>query len=151
MTLPVLRSQNPPATAAGVEPLRELASLHRLVTTMLGALPFPAARAWTPPADVTETDDAYLVEIDVPGVDRKHLTVEITGTVLRVHGEIVEKEKIGWLRHRTRRVGRFAHHTRLPGDIDDEHVSADLAGGVLTVRVPKTEAARPRRIPVNAA
>ncbi len=155
MTLPVLRSTPAPAEpVSGLEPLRELAQLHQrmnqLMSTVLGAEPFAATgHGWTPLADVTETDDAYLVEIDVPGVDRKNLTVEVTGTGLRVHGEIVEKEKVGWLRHRTRRVGQFAYRTTLPADIDGDHISADLADGVLTVRVPKTEAAKPRRIAVN--
>jgi HSP20 family protein len=107
------------------------------------------AQGWTPLADVTETDDAYVVEIEVPGVDRKDLTVEAVGGELRVSGEIVEKEKVGWLRHRTRHVGQFAYRTTLPADIDTDDISADLADGVLTVRVPKTEAAKPRRISVN--
>jgi HSP20 family protein len=153
MTLPVLRSQNSSAPATGLDPLREIAQLHQrmnqLFTTMLGDFPSPVTGGWTPLADLTETDDAYLVEIDVPGVDRKNLTVEVTGTGLRVHGEIVEKEKVGWLRHRSRRVGRFSYHTQLPGDIDADHISADLTDGVLTVRVPKTEAAKPRRIPLS--
>lgn len=151
MTLPVLRSPN----LATAEPLREMAQLHermnQLFTSMLGDVVSPATGAWTPLADVTETDDAYLVEIDVPGADRKNLTVEVTGAELRISGEIVAKEKAGWLRHRTRPVGRFAYHTSLPGDIDSEHITAGLADGVLTVRVPKSEAARPRRIAVTAA
>jgi len=156
MTLPVLRSTAPPAgTSAGPDPLPELAELHqrmsRLMSTVLDTGPFAAtAQGWTPPADVTETDDAYLVDIEVPGVDRRNLTVEVAAGELRVSGELVEKEKIGWLRHRTRRIGQFAYRTTLPGDIDTDHISADLADGVLTVRVPKTEAARPRRITVNA-
>jgi HSP20 family protein len=163
MTLPVLRSHQPQrADGHGrtVDPLRELAALqHRmslLMHNMLGA-PFSAdllpsaTGSWTPLADVRETEDGYLVEIDVPGVKRKDLTVEIAGTELRVTGEIVEKEKVGWLRHRTRRVGQFSYHTQLPADIDAEHISADLVDGVLTVRVPKTEAAKPRRITINAA
>ena len=75
----------------------------------------------------------------------------IAGTELRVSGEIVEGEKVGWLRHRTRRVGQFAYRTLLPPDIDTDQISADLADGVLSVRVPKTEVAKPRRITVNAA
>jgi HSP20 family protein len=153
MTLPVLRSPNTPTAAADFEPLREIVQLHQrmnqLFTSMLGDLAPPATGAWTPLADVTETDDAYLLEIDLPGVDRKNLTVEVTGTGLRVYGEIVEKEKVGWLRHRTRRVGHFSYHTQLPSDIDADHISADLADGVLTIRVPKTEAAKPRRILVS--
>ncbi|AVT37710.1 Hsp20/alpha crystallin family protein [Plantactinospora sp. BB1] len=154
MTLPVLRS-NPSASApAGYEPLREFAQLQQRMTdmlaTVLDGMPLAAGAGWTPLADVTETDDAYLVEIDLPGVNRKDLTVEVAGDQLRVSGEIVEKEKVGWLRHRTRRVGQFSYQTLLPGGIDAEHISADLADGVLTVRVPKTETARPRRITVNA-
>lgn len=156
MNLPVLRStQVSDGNATAWEPLRELAQLHhrmsQLMTAAFGSdLSSVTAQGWTPLADVTETDDAYLVEIEVPGVHRKDLTVEVAGGELRVSGEIVEKEKVGWLRHRTRRVGQFAYRTSLPGDIDADHISADLADGVLTVRVPKTEAARPRRITVNA-
>jgi HSP20 family protein len=156
MTLPVLRSAPvSDGNAATWEPLRELARLHQrmsqLMTTALGAdLLSGTAQGWTPLADITETDDAYLIEIEVPGVHRKDLTVEIAGGDLRVSGEIIQKEKLGWLRHRTRHVGQFAYRTSLPADIDTDHISADLADGVLTVRVPKTEAAKPRRIAVNA-
>jgi len=151
MTLPVLRSPNgtPPW-----DPMRELDQLQQrmtqLIGTVLGSAGDPATGAWTPLADVTETDDAYLVEIELPGVDRKDLSVEVAANELRIDGEIVEKERVGWLRHRTRRVGRFAYRTTLPGDIDGDRISAGLADGVLTVRVPKTEAAKPRRITVNA-
>ena len=156
MTLPVVRSAPPSVdTSAVPDPLRELAQLHQrmsqLMSSVLDTQPFAAtAQGWTPLADVTETDDAYLVEIEVPGVDRKNLSVEVAAGELRVSGEIIEKEKVGWLRHRTRRIGQFAYRTALPGDIDTDHVSADLADGVLTVRAPKTEAAKPRRITVNA-
>jgi len=155
MSLPVLRSTPlPDGNGSAMDPLRELAQLHQRMSQLMGAalgadLLSATAPGWTPLADITETDDAYLVEIEVPGVHRKDLTVEVAGGELRVSGEIVEKEKVGWLRHRTRRAGQFAYRTTLPGDIDTEQVSADLADGVLTVRLPKTEAARPRRITVN--
>ncbi|MFJ1543269.1 Hsp20/alpha crystallin family protein [Micromonospora chalcea] len=156
MKLPAVRSTPPPVdTSVGPDPLREIVQLHQrmnqLRSSMLGPAPFAAmAQGSTPLADVSETDDAYLVEIDVPGVDRKNLNVEVAASELRVSGEIIEKQKIGWLRHRTRRVGRFAYRADLPCDIDTDHVSADLADGVLTVRVPKSEAAKARRITVNA-
>jgi len=157
MTLPVLRSHQPHHHDGGRhgDPIRELAALQQrmsqLMTTMLGTdLLAGVHGTWTPPADLTETDDAYLVEIDVPGVKHNDLTVEVAGGELRVTAEIVEKEKVGWLRHRTRRIGQFAYRANLPGGIDSDHITADLADGVLTVRVPKTEAAKPRRITVNA-
>lgn len=157
MTLPVLRTADLRPTYDGrqSDPLRELEQLQQrmtqLMSMLLGADPLTGtAGTWTPLADMTETDDAYLVEIEVPGVKRNDLTVEIAANELRITGEIVEKERVGWLRHRTRRVGRFAYRTLLPGDIDADHISANLADGVLTVKIPKIDAAKPRRITVNA-
>lgn len=56
---------------------------------------------------------------------------------------------VRWGRSRTRRIGRFDYRMSLPADIELEQVSAVLANGVLTVRVPKTEQARPRKIPIS--
>jgi len=66
-----------------------------------------------------------------------------------VHGEIKERERVGILRRRTRRTGQFDYRVRLPGDVDEEGIEASLEGGVLTVRVPKSERARRRRIEVK--
>lgn len=142
---PACTPAHPAARAGTAAPAHEPADDHR-------ARRRTAARdgARLDAGDLIETDDAYLVEIELPGVRRRDLTVEVTGVELRVDGALVEKEKVGWLRHRTRRVGRFAYRATLPRDIDTGHISADLTGGVLTVRAPKTEAARRRRITVNA-
>jgi HSP20 family protein len=77
---------------------------------------------------------------------RDDITVEATGNELSITGEYKEKERVGLLRRRTRRVGQFEYRASLPSDVDIEHISADLADGVLSVRVPKREAAKPRRI-----
>jgi HSP20 family protein len=106
-------------------------------------------RAWAPLADVTETDEAYLVEVELPGVRRDDITVDLAGTELSISGEVEEKERQGLFRQRTRRVGQFAYRVTLPRDVDADKIQADLADGVLTVRVPKTEAAKPRRIAIN--
>lgn len=66
-----------------------------------------------------------------------------------MHGEIEEKERTGVLRHRTRRTGRFDCRVTLPQDTDEEHISAELADGVLTVTVPKAQKAKPRRIEIT--
>jgi len=108
-----------------------------------------AAGAFTPLADLEETDEAYVAEIELPGVKLEDLTVEVAGRLVTVSGERKEKERIGILRRRTRTVGRFHYEVLLPGDVDEEHVDASLHEGVLTVRVPKPASARPRRIPVT--
>ena len=105
--------------------------------------------AFTPLADVEETDEAYVAEIELPGVGADDLSVEVAGRRLTVTGERKEKERVGILRKRTRTVGRFHYEVLLPGDVDEENVHASLEDGVLTVRVPKPASQRPRRIPVN--
>lgn len=67
------------------------------------------AGGFTPLADVEETDDACVVEIDLPGVKRDHVAIEVAGRRLTVSGERKERERVGILRRRTRTVGRFQY------------------------------------------
>ena len=97
-----------------------------------------------------ETDDAYVVEIDLPGVKRDDIDIQLSDRQLTVSGEIKEKERTGILRRRTRRVGQFSYSVTLPADVDADKVSAHLDDGVLTVRVPKPEQAKPRRIEITS-
>src|SRR5690606_26074444 len=151
MTLPVPRATH--HRAAG-DPRREIGALHRQMTQLVSAA-FGASGlddwrlSWTPLADVSETDDAYHVEVELPGVRREDVDVHVSGRELSVSGEFKQRERAGLFRTRTRRSGRFEYRTVLPEDIDADRVTAELADGVLTVRVPKQEAAKPRRVPVS--
>jgi HSP20 family protein len=108
------------------------------------------ATAWTPPVDILETDDAWVVEAEVPGVDPDDVNVEVRDSEVSISGEIKERERKGILRRRTRRVGEFDFHVTLPGQVDPENVDANAHNGVLTVRIPKPEQARARRIEVQS-
>jgi HSP20 family protein len=103
---------------------------------------------WSPLADVTETDDAYLVHVELPGIRRDQIGVQLMDRELVISGEIKEHEN-GKRRRSSRRTGRFEYRTVLPGDVKPDAVSAGLADGVLTVTVPKSEAAKPRQIEVK--
>ena len=102
-----------------------------------------------PMADVEESDDAYLVEVELPGVKREDVSLEVSGRQLTVSGERKERERVGILRKRTRSVGRFQYQVTLPGQGDEAGVEASMDEGVLSVRVPKAVAERPRRIEVK--
>jgi HSP20 family protein len=104
-----------------------------------------------PQADIEETDDAWIVEAELPGVNRKDVSVELREGELVINGEIKEKERKGVVRRRTRRTGQFEYRVTLPGQTDPDKIEASLHEGVLTVRVPKAEQAKPRRIEVKAA
>lgn len=73
----------------------------------------------------------------------------MAGRRLTVSGERKERERVGILRRRTRSVGRFHYEVVLPGDVEENDVSASMDEGVLTVRLAKPASARPRRIPVS--
>jgi len=108
-------------------------------------------RSVMPLADVEETDSAYLVEIELPGVKRSDISLEVTDDRLVVTGERREKQRAGLLRQQTRTTGRFHYEVTLPSGVDTEAVQAALDDGVLSVVVPKTEAARPRKIAISTA
>ncbi|GAB3004825.1 hypothetical protein GCM10017788_65020 [Amycolatopsis acidiphila] len=146
MTLPVRRSSGPVNRWA---PLREFEDLYeqmgQLVQSVSGA---PAGAAWMPAADVTENDDEYVIEIELPGVHGDDIAVEANGRELVVSGEIKEKERKGILRRRTRRIGSFEFRTTLPGEIDVEHIDAKLSNGILTVHVPKNERSKRHKVKI---
>jgi HSP20 family protein len=106
--------------------------------------------AWAPLVDIEETDDAWILEAEVPGVKKSDVNVDVQGSELVITGDIKEKERKGILRRRTRRTGRFEFRVNLPGGVDPENIDAKLDDGVLTVRVPKPEPARSRRIEVGS-
>ena len=130
---------------------RELSELRSQLDSLLSGWDelLSRAGAFTPLADLEETDEAYLAEIELPGVKIDDLSVEVAGRRLTVTGERKERERLGILRRRTRTVGRFHYEVILPGEVDEEGVTASLHEGVLTVRVPKPASERPRRIPVT--
>jgi HSP20 family protein len=132
------------------DPLRELDELYERVNTLWQSGLSGALEQWSPLADVEETDDAYTVELDLPGVAREDVDIQLDDRRLTVSGDVEEKERKGILHRRTRRVGRFHFSVTLPGDVDAGNVSAQLHDGVLTVHVPKSAQAKPRRIPITS-
>ena len=106
--------------------------------------------AWTPLVDIEEQDDDYVIEADLPGVKRGDLNIELIGNELTITGELVERQRKGIIRRRTRRAGRFEYRVILPHEVDPDGIEASLEEGVLTVRVPMSEPARRRQIEVTS-
>jgi HSP20 family protein len=153
MALPVLRRESSSRPTQRWEPFRELEELQQATAQLLESVVSGApgeGLAWAPPVDIEETEDAWVVEAELPGAEHDDVHVEVRDSELTISGEIKERERKGILRRRTRRVGRFYFNIALPGPADPEDVEANLDHGVLTVRIPKPEQARAHRIAVRS-
>lgn len=104
-----------------------------------------------PPIDIEETDDAYLVDIDLPNVNPDDVTIEMLGEELHITGAFQQRERSGVLRRQNRPAGDFEYVVDLPSDIDPNRVEATYDAGVLKVTVGKAQDAQPRRIEIRAS
>jgi HSP20 family protein len=146
MTLPTRRTTT---DITRTDPVTELTQqLTRLVDELSPELA-GAAEGFLPLVDLEETDDAFMLDVELPGVNKEDVDIEIAGRRLVVTGERKERERVGLLRRRTRTYGRFRFEVILPADVDEEHVEASLDNGVLHIRVPKAQSAQRRRITVT--
>jgi HSP20 family protein len=155
MALPVRRTETRSQPLQRWEPFRELEQLHEQMGRLMETVWSPSnggnGGTWIPLADIEETDDAWIIEAELPSVHSDDINVELREDELVITGEIKEKERKGVLRRRTRRTGQFEYRVTLPGHPNEEGIEAKLHEGVLTVRVPKAQKERPRRIDVKAA
>ena len=106
---------------------------------------------WVPAVDIHETDDAYILEADLPGITRKDIEVKVIEDRVSIRGTrkyASNKEDRGYWR-RERAEGTFERSFRLQGGIDGSKVDAHFENGVLTVKLPKPEAIRPKQIEVK--
>ncbi len=109
-----------------------------------GAVEFPPLNLW-------EEDDALCLEAELPGLDLKDVEIYVTGhDTLTIKGERKPPTPEKSVKHRQERpFGAFTRTVTLPMDVDAAKVEAHLDNGVLTVRLPKSETAKPRRIEVK--
>jgi HSP20 family protein len=107
----------------------------------------------TPMIDMRETDDAYILEAELPGVKPEDAEVTLDGQTLVIRGRFGEErehDSKGRYLVRERRAGAYARAITLPGGIDPDKVTSSFANGELTITLPKAAEAKARRIPVSA-
>jgi HSP20 family protein len=145
-------------TLTVADPSAELEDIYdrmgQLVNAAFGDLGLGRAAdmAWSPPADLTETDTAYEVHVEVPGVSKDQLSVQADDREVVITGEIKDEPEGRRKRHRSsRRTGAFEYRAVLPGDVKADQVTAELSHGVLTVTLPKPEQAKPSQVEVTTS
>jgi HSP20 family protein len=102
--------------------------------------------SWVPAVEEDETEDAYEIRAELPGISRENISVEVDDHDLQISGELTEEQQGRVL---SRRAGRFFYRTGLPSGVDGEKVEAELTDGILRVRLPKSGAAKRRRISIE--
>jgi HSP20 family protein len=124
----------------------------RLVNRLFDASSATPQR-WVPAMDLTEAEDHFVLKADLPGLTDEDVSIEVQDGTLTISGERraehVSREK-GW--HRIERsFGRFSRALALPDGVNPDAVTAEFDKGVLSVRIPKPEERKPRRIAISTA
>jgi HSP20 family protein len=134
------------------DPFADLNRLHRDFERSVQRTPSRAGADFAPPVDVHEEKDAYVLRAELPGIKREDIEISLEENVLTIKGERrFEKQEEGKRYHRVERsYGSFVRYFQLPKMVDAEHVEASLQDGVLSVRVPKQELVKARKIDVKA-
>ena len=107
--------------------------------------------SWTPAADIYESENELTVNLDLPGVDPNMVDIRVENNILTIRGErhFEEKQKENF--HRVERsYGPFARAFTLSTSVDPNKIRANYKTGVLTITLPKAEAAKPKRIQIAA-
>ena len=106
---------------------------------------------WSPAIDIFETEGEIVVKAELPGMDRKDITVHLENNVLTLRGERrFAKETKEENYHRIERsYGGFSRAFSIPMSVDEQSINADYKDGILNIRLPKKEQAEPKQIKIN--
>lgn len=137
--------------------LREFMSLHEAMDRLFNESVVPSrgsdGDAMALPVNVRDEDEGYVITAALPGVRPEDVQIEATSNTISISGETSDEREVdeGSYVRRERRFGRFDRMLELPVEIDAERAEASFENGVLTLRVPKSEATKPRQVRVSPA
>jgi HSP20 family protein len=135
-------------TAVTFDPFNGLRLFEDAVTRLMSE---PRAnRPWSPPVDIFETEDALTLKADLPDVRIEDIDVRVENQTLTLRGQrkFVNDESLKGYHRIERGYGEFVRTFAVPSTVDTEKVLADYKNGVLTINLPKKEAAKPRQVKV---
>ncbi len=131
------------------DPLASLRFFEDAVTRLMSEP--RTGRPWSPPVDILETENDLVLKADLPDMQLEDIDVRVENQTLSIKGERrFEKEASEKGYHRIERsYGSFGRSFAVPNSVDTERVSADYKNGVLTVKLPKKETAKPKQVKVE--
>ena len=151
----IIRYQSSTPSLATFSPLARLSAFQQEVDRLFDLSPFAGshhAGGWSPALDLYQDKDNFLVKAELPGMKREDITLSLHDGLLTLGGERQpEKAQDGKAPVRNERFfGRFERTITLPMQVDGTRVQAAYEDGILTVTLPKAEAAKPRQIEIAA-
>jgi len=124
--------------------------MNRVFDESMGDFDAGTTRTWGPPLEIYETDEELFVVAELPGLEQKEIDISFDNGLLILSGERGAEEEEGRTYHRNERwYGKFERSFQLPTAYDPNRITAKLRDGILTVKIPKSETAKPRQIPVS--
>ena len=135
------------------DPTRELASMEvDRLNRMFSSFFEPLNRSWTPAVDIFESGDQVVLKAELPDMKREDISITFENATLTISGErkLDETVKRESFQRLERFYGQFSRSFTLPSTIDASRISASYKGGVLTIRMPQREEAKPKQIEVAA-
>ncbi|MEO5763539.1 MAG: Hsp20/alpha crystallin family protein [Vicinamibacteria bacterium] len=144
-------------TLVRTHPFQDVAFSQRRLNRFLSeAFAAQSEGGFVPAVDIrSDASDALLIEVDLPGVPKDAVSVNIENRTLTIKGErkrdLVENDKEGQIQRTERAFGAFARAFTLPESADVTKVTADYKDGVLTIAIPRAEESKPRAIEVKVA
>ena len=111
----------------------------------------PAKRAWSPPLEVYEKEDEYVVRAELPGMKKDEIDVSVVEDTLTIKGERKAEEEVKEENYYLceRCYGSFERSVTLPSAIDTEKIKASYENGVLEIRLPKVPAVKPKKVEIS--
>ena len=109
-----------------------------------------AVSSWMPSTDVVESKDGYVFKMELPGLDKEGIKIELDENILTVKGEKKEeKEEKGETIHRIERCsGIFSRSFNIPKNVDQKKIIANMKNGILELHIPKAAESKPKSIPI---
>lgn len=151
----IIRYQTSPLSTAAFSPLARLSAFQQEVDRLFDLPVFSResghAGGWSPALDVHQDKDNLLVKVELPGMKKEDIALSLHDGLLTISGERRQEkahDEKGALRNE-RFFGRFERTLTLPVQVDGTRVNAAYEDGILTVTLPKAEAAKPRQIEIG--
>ena len=107
--------------------------------------------SWNPVVDIYDNDDQFVITAELPGVDKKDISVNLEGRELTLKGERSSDNEVKEENYyiKERRYGKFERVFTLPEDVDQDKITADYKDGVLKVSIPKPEERKPKQVTIH--